>query len=156
LSFGSCALTVTTRNVYDAISVSVGSQLLPSSEAKVLKNGKVYYSIPSKSSAVWTSSNPKLVSINEKTGLAVAHQVGKVKISNGDLAGWLEVVDPVHVGQQSFRVLHKGVYEITYKFYWQGSSGLEEISTFSEQAGIDNNFYPYCLTDSKRWFNIRS
>lgn len=144
------------RNVYDAISVSVGSQLFPSSDARVLRNGKVYYSIPGETKAAWSSSNPKIVSINEKTGLASAHQIGKVKISNGDLAGWLEVLMPAHIGQQSFSVLQKGVYEIIYKVYWEGKSGLEELPSFYNRSRIDNNFYPYCLTESKKWFNVRS
>jgi hypothetical protein len=37
IAFGICILIVTTSNFYDAVSVNVGSQLLPSSEVRALK-----------------------------------------------------------------------------------------------------------------------
>lgn len=156
LLLGSCTLIVTTRNAYDAVSVSVGSQLIPSSEARVLKGGKVYYHAPTSSSAAWGSSNPGVVAIDSKTGIASANQAGKVKISNGDLAGWLEVVELAQVEQHSFKILSKGVYEVVYKGNWETKSGLEELPSFSAHSEIDNNFFPYCLTENKKWFNIRS
>lgn len=56
------------RNVYDSIVVSVGSQIVPSFEVRVLRHGKVKYSLPSGVVGKWHSSDPNVATINENTG----------------------------------------------------------------------------------------
>lgn len=52
------------RNVYDSIVVSVGSQILPSSDVRVLRMGKVKYSLPNGASGKWHSSDTTVALVN--------------------------------------------------------------------------------------------
>jgi hypothetical protein len=93
ISVGASVLTVTLadRHVYDSISVSVGSQILPGAEVRVLQGGSVKYSLPNTSAGKWQSSDSSVAKIDPTSGVATAISPGKVKITNGNTFGWLYV-----------------------------------------------------------------
>lgn len=93
MSIGASVLTVSIGDhyVYDAISVSVGSQILPAAEVRVLQGGTVRYSLPNNSAGKWQSSDNSVAKIDSSTGLATALAPGKTKIINGNVFGWLYV-----------------------------------------------------------------
>jgi hypothetical protein len=55
LAIGASVLTISIadRHVFDSISVSVGAQILPGAEVRVLRTGTVRYSLPSNSAGKW-------------------------------------------------------------------------------------------------------
>jgi hypothetical protein len=93
ISIGASVLTVSLGDhyVYDSISVSVGSQILPAAEVRVLQGGTVRYSLPSNSAGKWQSSDSSVAKIDAATGVAAALSPGKTKITSGNVFGWLYV-----------------------------------------------------------------
>ena len=70
LKVGTCMLRVAIAGtgVQDVLAVSIGSQISPGAETKVLKNGNVRYSLLSGEKTIWTSANPEVATIDSKTG----------------------------------------------------------------------------------------
>jgi hypothetical protein len=87
---GSCVINVgiQNRNIYDTVVVTVGSQLLPDYESSVLVDGKIQFSLLLNEDYRWISWNSDICEI-DKSGLALGLKVGRCKISNGDVVGWL-------------------------------------------------------------------
>lgn len=78
------------RNVADSIVVSIGSTLIPGRYAKVLTRGSIQFSsviIGDK----WTSSQPEVAVIDQKTGLLQAIKPGSTIIRYGELSSRVEV-----------------------------------------------------------------